>query len=218
MGEKMSRTNQSHIFWGADSPLACLSGGSLLVMASCRLSYALVISGALLWVYGLSVLMDFPCRPVFPRRGKSLVILFLSAFAGSVYLLLITFANPVLGMELFFMLSLVPLVCIGSGIMERTAKLKLGSAVSRAFSEAAVLSLFIVAFSLIREPLGYFSLSLPGSPHGIIQIFSSGKESIGKEGFLPIFIISGSSGALLILGYGVSLYRYLNSTYNSGRG
>jgi hypothetical protein len=181
-------------------------------MASCRLSYALVIAGALLWVYSLSVLMAFPCSSVFPRRGKNLVVLFLSAFAGSVYLLLVAFANPVLGLELFFMLSLVPLVCIGSGVIERTAELKMGAAVSRAFSEAAALSLFITAFSLIREPLGYLSLSLPGSPFGIVRIFSS-----DKEGFLPIFIISGSSGALLLLGYGVSLYRYLSSGFNSGR-
>jgi hypothetical protein len=69
----------------------------------------------------------------------------------------------------------------------------------------------IVSFSLVREPLGFLSLSFPGGAQGIVKIFSS-----EKEGFFPILIVSVSSGALLLLGYGVSLYWYLRS--KSGHG
>jgi hypothetical protein len=191
--------------------LVCLAGGALLVTASCRLAFALVITGALLWVYSLTVLIAIPARSVFPRQGKNLVLVFLAAFVGSVYAFLITLASPVLGMELLFLISLVPLICVGSGLLERTAEMDMGEAVSRAFSEAGALGFFIVAFSLIREPLGFFSLSFPGGAQGIVQIFSS-----GREGFLPVFIVASSSGALLLLGYGVSLYRYFRSAHVSG--
>ncbi len=62
------------------------------------------------------------------------------------------------------------------------------------------------AFALIREPLGFLSLSLPGGAQGIILLFS-----FEKEAFLPIHVIASSSGALLLLGYGIGLYRYFRS-------
>jgi hypothetical protein len=175
-------------------------------MATGRLAYALVAAGALVWTYSLSALVFFPGRRFFPERGKNPVLVFLSAFIGSIYLLLLFFASPVLGMETFFFVSLTPLLCIGSGLFERIGSLDLAEAVSRAFGEAAVFGGLIIAFSLIREPLGCFSLSLPGGVHGIIKIFSSGEET-----FLPIHIIAGSAGALLLLGYGVGLYRCFRS-------
>jgi hypothetical protein len=175
-------------------------------MASGRLAYALVAAGALIWTYGLSTLAAFPCRRFFPRRGENQVLVFLSTLAGSIYLLFLCFANPVLGMESFFFVSLTPLLCISSGVFERSRDLALDEAVFRAFAEAAVLGGLIIAFSLIREPLGYFSLSLPGGVHGIVKIVSSGETA-----FLPIRIIAGSAGALLLLGYGVGLYRYFRN-------
>ncbi|MDR2258581.1 MAG: hypothetical protein LBE14_05475 [Treponema sp.] len=202
----MNSPYQSHLFWGAFSPLVSLTGGGLLVMASGRLAYALVAAGALLWTYGLSALISFPCRRFFPKRGKNLALLFLSAFTGSMYVLLLCFLSPVLGMETLFFVSLTPLLCIGSGLFERIGSLELNEALSRAFNEAAVLGGLIIAFSLIREPLGYVSLSLPGGVHGIVKIFSSGEKI-----FLPIRIIAGSAGALLLLGYGLSLYRYFRN-------
>jgi hypothetical protein len=202
----MNSPYQSHLFWGTFSPLASLTGGGLLVMATGRLAYAIVAAGALVWTYSLSALAFFPGRRVFPERGKNPVLVFLSAFIGSIYLLLLCFASPILGMETFFFVSLTPLLCTGSGLFERINSLDLDEAVSRAFGEAAVFGGLLIAFSLIREPLGYFSLSLPGGVHGIIKIFSSEEET-----FLPIHIIAGSAGALLLLGYGVSLYRSFRS-------
>jgi hypothetical protein len=179
-------------------------------MASSRLAYALVAACALLWIYGLSALVFFPCQRFFPVRGKKQVLVFLSAFIGGIFLVFLSFASPILGMETFLLVSLTPLLCIDSELFERFSSLELDEAVSRAIGEAAVLGILIIAFSLIREPLGYFSLSLPGGAQGIVKIFS-----VGGETFLPIRIIAGSTGSLLLLGYGMSLYRYVRSRRGS---
>jgi hypothetical protein len=203
----MNNYQQNHLFWGSVSPLASLAGGGLLIMASSRLAFALVCAGALLWVYGLSALISGAGKKIFPRRGKNLALIFLSAFEGSLYLLALWFASPVLAVENFFILSLVPLMCAGSGIFSRIESFALDEAVARALGEAAVLGGLIIAFSLIREPLGYLSLSLPGGFQGIVKIFG-----VQGENFLPVRVISSSSGALLILGYGISAYRYFGGS------
>jgi hypothetical protein len=172
-------------------------------MASCRLAYAILCAGALLWIYSISVLSVFPSRRFFPRCGVRLVLVVLCAVSGSLYLLLLWFINPLLGMEIFFIVSFSSLVCPGSGIFERIKTMDLGEAVSRALHEAAVLAFLIIAVALIREPLGCLSLSLPGGKRGIIRLFSSGTET-----FLPIRVFASSSGALLLLGYGTGFYRY----------
>jgi hypothetical protein len=199
----VNSARQFHLFWGSFSPLASLTGGGLLIMASSRLAFALVCAGGLLWVYALSALAAFPCRRILPRRGKTLALVFLSSFIGLLYLLALWFAGPVLAMENFFILSLIPLTCAGSGLFDRIESRPLDGALSRALGEAAVLGGLIVAFSLIREPLGYLSLSLPGGPLGIRMVFS-----VEAESFLPLRLIAGSAGALLLLGFGVGLYRY----------
>jgi hypothetical protein len=172
-------------------------------MASSRLAFALVCAGALLWVYALSALAAFPCRRLFPRRGKTLVLVFLSSFTGLLCLLALWFISPVLAMENFFILSLVPFTCAGSGLFERLESRPLNEVLSRALGEAAALGGLVIAFSLIREPLGYLSLSLPGGALGISTIFSAEMEN-----FLPLRLVSGSAGALLLLGCGLGLYRY----------
>jgi hypothetical protein len=200
----MSNSNQTHLFWGSGSPLAGLAGGGLLIIGSARLAYGIISAGALLWVYGLSVLAAYPGALLFPKRGKNLIFVFLTSFIGSIYLLALWLLSPLMGFEVFFLICLVPLLCIGSGIFKRIESMNMADAASRACSEAAVLGGLIILFSIIREPLGFLSLSLPGSFQGIITIFS-----FEGEAFLPIRIIVSSAGALLLLGYGTGFYRYM---------
>ena len=200
----MNNTSQSHLFWGREAPLAALSGGGLIIIASVRLAYALVTVGALLWVYNLSVLIfQVTKQRFFPEKGKNLCQIFLTTFTASLYLLVLWLLSPLTALEVFFIVSLVPLFCVASGIFVRLESFDLSDAVTRAFAEAAVFGAVIILFSIVREPLGYLSLSLPGGVQGIFLVFSSAKES-----FLPIRIMAGSSGALLLLGYGAGLYRY----------
>jgi hypothetical protein len=199
---------RQHLFWGSRTPLASLSGGGLLIMASARLAYAFIAAGALLWVYSFSVLAAYGGSWIFPRRGKILVLIFLASFFSALYLLLLWFLCPVTALEVFLLVSLVPLFCVGSGLFKRVELLDLGEAVARAFSEAVVFGGLLAVFALLREPLGFASLSLPGGSQGIILLFSF------EEGtFLPVRFIASSAGALLLLGYGVGLYRYFRKIH-----
>ncbi|MDR2433531.1 MAG: hypothetical protein LBD47_03055 [Treponema sp.] len=179
--------NRQHVFWGSLSPLAGLSGGALLIIASARLFFALTAAGALLWVYGVSVLLRYAGSRMFPAWGRPLIMLFIASFAGSVYLLLFWFINPLAALEAFLFISLVPLFCAGSGIFSRIESLDLADAVLRALSEAVVLGGLIIGFAILRELLGFYSSFLPGSAVGITLLF----------------------------GYGAGLYRYFRSIHAS---
>ena len=202
----MNNTSQPHLFWGSASPLAAFSGGGLLIMATARFSYALIVSLSLFWVYCLSVLVFNPASRLFPGRGVILCQTFLASLTAGLFLLVLWILCPLAALENFFIVSLVPLFCVSSGIFQRLDSLDLTDAVTRASSEAAVLSLLILVFALIREPLGFLSLSIPGGSEGIVFIFSANNKS-----FFPMQLIANSSGALLLLGYGTGLYRYYRS-------
>jgi hypothetical protein len=204
----MKESGLPHIFWGSISPLTGLAGGGLLIMASDRLAHAIVAAGALLWVYGFSALAVYPGARVFPEKGKVPLFVFLAAVIGSVYLLLLWLASPLAALENFFIVSLIPLFCAVSGLFSRLESLSLKQSLFRAASEALVTGALIIVLAILREPLGFCSLSLPGGSQGIVLLFSFEGESV-----LPIRIIASSSGALLLLGYGVGLYRYFRDRY-----
>jgi hypothetical protein len=204
----MNQRYQNHPFWGSHSPLSTLAGAGFLIMASSRTVFALVGAGALVWVYGLTVLVYSCALPVFPKKGKNLILTFLSAFLGSLYFLIITLTNPFLAIETALLVILAPAACIGSGVTVRTETLDTEDAVLRACREALVLGGLVFAFALIREPIGYGSLSVPGGARGIIELFG------GEPAFLfPIRVIGGSAGALLLLGYGLALFRYYRNRH-----
>ena len=199
----MNNDSTSHLFWGKSSPLASLCGGALVIMSSVRLAYALVIVGSILWVCNISVLIFQAAQSFFQVKGRTICQAFLASFSSGLYLLMLWFLCPMISLEVFFIISLVPLFCVASGIFDRIETLDIADSVSRAFFESAVLGIIILLFAIVREPLGCLSLSLPGGSQGIIMLFSFDSES-----FLPVRIIASSSGALLLLGYGVCLYRY----------
>jgi hypothetical protein len=172
-------------------------------MASGRTAFAIVISGALIWIYGWTVLVSGFGKPVFPRKGKSLVFVFLSSFFGSLYLMLLYFINPFLAMESTFLVILASVSCISGEIFRRVDSLDPEESISRAVLEALILGLLIIALALIREPLGFGSLSIPGGPQGIIELFRADGGA-----YFPVEIIAGSSGAFLLLGYGFALFRH----------
>jgi Na+-translocating ferredoxin:NAD+ oxidoreductase RnfE subunit len=179
---------RSHPFWGTDSPLSSLGGLALIVLSSGRTAHALAVSLALLFVSLFFSLSVRSLRPIFPRRGRELILVLLSAFWGSLFLLLLSLFSPVLALECGFFITLVPVISLG----------KPEDPMPSVLMRAAVLGALILALALIREPLGFGSLSLPGGPGGLIEIFH----------VPPLFrIVSGSSGALMILAAILALYR-----------
>ena len=188
-------------------------GAGLLVMASARLSWAITVAGGLFWVYSLTtitfaLLYSAAGNKILPKNGKTAVFTCLAAFFGSIYMFLFWILCPFAALENFILLLLVPMFCAGSGIVEQLSQEDtspdLFEYTSDAASKAASLSGLLIVFSIIREPLSYCSLSIPGTSSGMITIMYF-KESA----FFPVEIFASSAGALLLLGYIVCLYQYI---------
>jgi hypothetical protein len=204
----MNKSIPYQMFWGNTSPLAFLSGAALLIIASDRLAHGIVAMGALVWVYCFSLLAVYAGIKIFPKRLRPVLIVFLASFIAGVYLLLLWILSPFCALETFFVIALVPMICMVSGIFKQIEVLDLSDSLSAACFEALSLGILIIIFALIREPFGFLSLSLPGGAQGSILLFFSKTES-----FLPIRLIASSSGALLLLGYCTGLYRCFKAVY-----
>ena len=197
---------QNHLVWGAYSPLSSLSGGALIILASGRTAFAVVEFGALLWVFGASALIFALAQPVSPTKERELVFTSLCSVLGSLYLLLLFLACPVLALEARFFIMLTPVYAICSRFPSRIEDLVLQDGLIRAFSEALFMGSLILAGALIREPLGYGTLSIPGGQRGITELFQ-----VGQGYFFPVRIFAVSAGVFFILGYGVAVYRYFRN-------
>jgi len=211
-----------HSFWGSLSPLGGLSGAGLLVMATARLSWAITVAGSLFWVYGLTsftfaFLSSAISKKILPEKGRTHLFTCLASFFGSVYLLMFWLLCPFAAFEVFLPLLLVPLFCTGSGIPQgiiislENSHADVFDHISDAASQAAVLAGLLVAFSIIREPLSYCTLSFPGTYQGMVTIMYF-KTSY----FFPIGVFAASAGALLLLGYFVCLYQYCKNVFFPG--
>jgi hypothetical protein len=193
---------QSHPFWGIRAPLSTLISAGLILVASVRIAYALLVLGALFWVYELTVLILVSCKKYFPNRGRELLTVILASFSGSVFLMLVYFINTTLAMETVFLIILAPVSCIACGICERTTGMEIEDALGRSLMEALILGGIITALALIREPWGFGAFSVPGGQLGITELLS-----VEDSRFFPVQVISASAGGLLLLGYALTLFR-----------
>jgi len=207
----MNRRFESHLFWGSHSPLSALTGAALVILASGRLAFALICTGALIWVYGFSALIYSNARRILPGRGKMVILLFLSSFLCGIFMLLAGLVNPLMIMGMGFFLILIPPYCLASGFFEASESVDPIEVFSRALLEAVVLGIIILALALIREPLGMGTLSFPGGSQGIMEFFTGYEDN----SFAPVRIFSVTSGGLLLLGYGVALFRFFREQNGS---
>jgi hypothetical protein len=199
----MNTQTQSHLFWGIHSPLTALSGAGLLIIASGRIAFALVCTLALVWVYVFTMLAAKLGRGYLPQWGRNAVLLFLSSLAAGIFMILLWIFNPVLALESAFIILLTPVVFVASALCERVLEYDMGEVLSQASAEALILGILILALSLIREPLGFGSISVPG-----LDIIRFVREE-------PLRILQASSGALIMLGYGTAVYRYFRNRYTN---
>jgi hypothetical protein len=193
---------KNHLFFGAYAPFSSLIGAGLLVIASSRTAFALVTLGALLWVFGGTVIAFYFARPILPKRGKKLILVCLSSVFGSFYLLILFLVSPLLALETSLIIILVPVYLIALKLVNRVETLEPEDAIVRSCSEALVMGALIFALAMLREPLGFGSLSLPGGPWGIIEILNNESSF-----FAPVQVLGSSAGALFLLGYVVALVR-----------
>jgi hypothetical protein len=216
--------NRHSHFWDSLSPLGGLTALGILIMASSRLSYAITVSGCLIWVYGLttftySILSKTITNNIFPRNEEKVLYIFFASFWSSIYILLFWFLCPFAALEVFLILMLVPLFFAAGCNIEKTASIHGNSnedifdIITESVSKAFVLSGLLIASSIIREPLSYCSLSLPGSYRGMIMVLHFNENS-----FLPVRLLISSSGALILFAYFTGLYQYLNNSSSTGAG
>jgi len=116
--------------------------------------------------------------------------------------LLLWIFDPVLALESTFFIFLVPLVFCTSKLCDRVLEYDILEVLSQALSEALLLGVLILGISLVREPLGFGSISAPGL--GIIRFTL-------EE---PLQFIQATSGGLIILGYIIAVYRHFRNRYN----
>jgi hypothetical protein len=186
------------------SPWTLTSALGIIIIASARLAYALIAALAILWVYITAILVTNSARKFFPKIFNKLLYAALFAVLGLLFYLLVDIFNPFLAAELLLLLMLPPILVFSSDICARTEYDTLDEALYKAIYEALLIGVFIVALSLVREPLGYGSLSVPGSDYAVYELFNL--DSIYP---LPVQIISSSAGALLILGYIFIVFRMI---------
>jgi len=195
---------ESHIFWGKHSPFSSLSGAALLIIASSRIAFAIICSLALVWVYVFVLAAAKLGGSYFPLWGRNAVLVFISSLAAGIFLLLLWIFNPVLALESSFFVFLVPVTFIASGLSGRVLDYDIGEVLSQALAESLLLGVLILGFSLIREPLGFGSISFPG-----FDIVRFAKNE-------PMHFLQASSGAMIILGYVIAVYRRMrNDIVNS---
>ena len=210
--------NNQYSFFGSQSPLGGLAGIGILIMGSARLSWAITISGCLIWVYFLTsitftLLLSLIGKKVMPEKGRKAICVCLASFWSCLYLFVFWLLCPLAALETLFVLFLVPLYYVISGTVEQLPSfldnVNIGKFdnVSDSVSQAGVLSGLLIAFSILREPFSYCCLTFPGSYQGMITIMYFNSNS-----FFPIGIFASSSGALLLMGYIISFYQFGKNT------
>ena len=210
----MSVHSQSNFLWGSHSPLSTLAGAGLIIMSSARLAHAIFSSGAIIWTFVLTSLIFFSAQRIMPKNGKFIVLLFLSSFVCSLYLFFVSLLNPLLVTGAWFFILLIPPCCIGSFLNTGLESRDIIQMCRHFVKEALALAMLCIAFSFIREPLGLYSLSVPGGVWGIYEVFSVAENN---SGYFPAQILSVSSGALIILGFVAAIFRHFQKElYNDG--
>ncbi|MDR2602408.1 MAG: hypothetical protein LBC53_08175 [Spirochaetaceae bacterium] len=187
------------------APFSLLSSSMILILASSRMAYALTCVLALLWTFTFTRGLCYALSKITPRFGADLIVVIISAFAANLFYTLWFIINPVLACEcrLLIMFS-APVFCLGGFIKEKENR-EISSLFTEVLRAALSIGILTVAAALIREPLGYGTLSLPYEKNGeIIELFNAD----AWETHLP-HIVSSASGGLLILGYAFSLLRII---------
>jgi Na+-transporting NADH:ubiquinone oxidoreductase subunit NqrD len=206
---------QSHLFWGIHSPLSAFTGVGLIVIASGRIVSALICLAALLWTNALTLFVAGIGRKALPEKGHDTVLVFVASFASFLFYFFVSVVSPFQAMENTLCILLCPVFLLASGLYSRAHEYDTPEMVFQAVSEALVLGALVLALALIREPLGSGSVSLPG--FGLIR-FTGELSEIPPESrppLEPIGLLKLSSGAFIILGYGVALYRHWRNIYTN---
>ena len=186
------------------SPISSMSSMALFIIAGSRLSYAINAAAALLWVFILSAFINTAQHGIASNARNKMFNVLLSSFSGSLYFFLLYLLNPLFAVETALVCALVPVFFIGSKFCSSLENSPADEVFYEALYEPLSLAGLTLGFSLIREPLGFATLSIPGGKRGIIELFNT------QGGPYPVQLISSSTGALFLLAYIIVILRYID--------
>ncbi|MDR2491143.1 MAG: hypothetical protein LBD20_07055 [Spirochaetaceae bacterium] len=194
-----------------EPPYIPLSAVTLIVLATGRLSAALIGIAALFWTFTFSLCICRCLKKLLPESGKRFIVIMVSSLIASFFYLILYGINPVMAIESSLHIAVTPFIYCSYRFEKQDGGTELSEIVLPPLSAVFSISVLMFAFALIREPLGYASLSLPGGKAGIIELFNRG------GGFpYAVEFIARSAGVLLILGYVLAAFRRINRDRDSG--
>ncbi|GMO47129.1 MAG: hypothetical protein Ta2B_29080 [Termitinemataceae bacterium] len=194
-----------------ETPISTMSAAVLLITASTRTAFAIITFGSIFWVFVICFFIKKLLVNVIPKNYSSMIDILISSFIAGTFYLTIFMLNPFLAMESVLWILLTPVLFCSmytneSPEYERKLSPENNNEIdlTEILTRIVTLGSLILIIALIREPLGFASLSIPGGSQGIIEIFN-----VSNDYPLPVQIMSYSSGAFFLLAYILVILRYL---------
>ena len=207
----LNETVQKYAYTWTEPPFVPLSAVTLIVLATGRLSTALIAIAALFWTFTFSLLICHCLKKLLPESGKRFIVIMVSSLIASFFYLMLYIINPIIALESSLLIAITPFIYCSYRFEKKDRGAELSEILLPPLSVVFSVSILMFAFALIREPLGYASLSMPGGKTGIVELFN-------RSGSFPYAVefIAASAGAFLILGYVLAVFRRINRHRDSG--
>jgi Na+-translocating ferredoxin:NAD+ oxidoreductase RnfE subunit len=155
--------NQYEHPWGAHSPLMSLTGIALIIASSSRLSSAILVFFVLAAIHIITLAIMYAGKPIIPEKYKTAITIMLVTFITSLFYLVVSMIHPVSAWELELVIFLIPITFLSSHLERKDHQFSPGEEIMIGAKQSVILGGIIVVIALIREPLGYGTLSLPFS-------------------------------------------------------
>ncbi|MFA6507142.1 MAG: Rnf-Nqr domain containing protein [Treponemataceae bacterium] len=196
------KTTRDFPFWGDKySPLASLAGVVLLIGATSRVSYALIISAAIFFVYAISTFFLRVSSRFIPSAHRTWIRIVFVSTVTAIFCRIAGIAWPVPVKELAPYFGMVPLSLIASDLLDRTAEETPMRTIQASVYEAFILCGIALVLAAVREAFGYGTLSIPNAD-GITVLIT--QESAAA---LSLRSLTATAGGFILFGYLLAAYR-----------
>jgi hypothetical protein len=175
------------------NPLQLLSGAALLLLSTLRTAYAVTTVAALFFVVFCSLIVLHALKKLLPRGSKKIITVFVQSFFLSVFIFILFESNPFLAQNLILPLAFLPVFCASSSVFNNLTNFSVKDMSLRALTEAVLWSVLLIVMAIVREALGFATVSVPGGAEGITVFF----QTENPNPYPPRFFLS--SAAVFIL-------------------
>lgn len=207
----MIERQEQNSFWTDFSPLTSLSCIILFIVPTARVAYAVLIFLAVLIVNPIAVLALRLAREQVPPPHFFIVKLFIVSALAACFSSAAGLLWPLSVLDMRLYLGAVPIFFLSSRVFERSLPAPPLGAFWFTLEESFIVGALALAISLLREPFGFGSLSLPSSD-GLLLLFSSDAASA-----VAARSLSAAAGGFWVLGYGIALYKKVRVRIHGAR-